>query len=111
MGKEMGTQILRGLLTTVSDATEEVGNVVKCDSKGLTFEKFLEVTEKTYTEFDDSGNPYKKTLLLPPEACVQFEADYKAWMSDPAKGLALQQVIDKLRKRFDETEARRRMVD
>jgi len=27
MGKEMGNQILRGLLATVSDATEEVGNV------------------------------------------------------------------------------------
>ena len=57
MGREIGTQMMADLLKGVSDASEEVGNIVNCEGKGLTFEKFLEMTTKIYTEFDEFGRP------------------------------------------------------
>jgi len=111
MGEEVGKKMMTDLLNTVKEATEEVGNVVNCEGKGLTFEKFLELVTKIYTEFDDFGQPRQKALLLSPEACQQFRASIKEWESDPAKRAALEQVTEQHRKAFYEREARRRMVD
>ncbi|MBI5397104.1 MAG: hypothetical protein HZA91_17540 [Verrucomicrobia bacterium] len=111
MGEEMGKKMMTDLLTTVKAATEEVGNVVNCEGKRLTFEKFLEMVTKIYTEFDDFGQPRQKALLLPPEACQQVTKQLKEWESDPAKRDALEQAIEQHRKAFYERETRRRMVD
>jgi hypothetical protein len=111
IGAEMGEKMLADILETVKQATEEVGNVVNCEGKGMTFEKFLEMTAKTYTEFDSFGRPYQKDFLASPETCQQLARNLKDWTSDPAKRAALEQVIDQHRKAFNEREACRRMVD
>ena len=111
IGEEMGKRMMTDLLGAVGKATEEVGNVVKCGGKGLTFEKFLEMAANTYTDFDSYGRPDVKTFVASPEACQQFEKNMKEWTSDPVKRAALEQVVEQHRKAFDEREARRRMVD
>jgi hypothetical protein len=111
IGDEMGKKMMTDLLSAVSKATEEVGNVVKCEEQGLTFEKFLEMAAKTYTEFDPSGQPDVKTFVASPEACRQFEKNIKEWTADPDKRAALEQVVEQHRKNFNEREACRRMVD
>lgn len=111
IGEEMGKKMMTDLLSAVSKATEEVGNVVNCEGKGLTFEKFLEMAANTYTDFDSHGQPDVKTFVASPEACQQFEKNMKEWTSDPVKRTALEQVVEQHRKAFNEREARRRMVD
>ena len=111
IGEEMGKKMMSSLLMEVSKATEEVGNVVRCEGKGLTFEKFLEMATNIHTEFDAQGRPNVKTFVASPEACRQFEKNLKEWTSDPVKRAALEQVTEQHRKAFNEREARRRMVD
>jgi len=111
LGEIMGQKMMADLLGAVSNATEEVGNVVSCEGKGLTFEKFLEVVTNVHTEFDAQGRPNVKTFVASPEACQQFEKNLKEWTSDPVKRAALEQVTEQHRKAFNEREARRRMVD
>lgn len=111
LGEEMGNKMLADILKTVGQVTQEVGNVVNCEGKGMTFEKFLEMTANVHTEFDDFGRPDVKTFVGSPEACREYEKNVKEWTSDPAKQTAIAQVIERHWKAFNEREARRRMVD
>jgi len=111
MGRELGNKMMADLLKTVGDAAEEVGNVVKYDAKGLTFENFLEMAAKTYTEFDKFGHPRRKSMLLPPEILQKFQRDIREWESDPVKRAAIDEVMERHRRTFNESETRRRMVD
>lgn len=110
-GRELGNMMMADLLKCVSGASEEVGNVIRLEGKGITFEKFLEMTAKVYTEFDDCGRPRPKSLVLPPEMLQKFQQDVREWEADPAKRAAIEEVMGRHRKTFNENEARRRMVD
>ena len=111
IGEEMGNKMLADILETVGQVTKEVGNVVDCEGKGMTFEKFLEMTANVHTEFDDLGRPDVKTFVGSPKACEEYSENIKKWTSDPAKRAAIEEVIEQHRKVFSEREARRRMVD
>ena len=111
IGREMGEKMMADILKTVSEVTKEVGNVVNFEGKGMTFEKFLEMTANVYTEFDDLGRPDVKTFVGSAEACQEYTKNVREWISDPTKQAAIEQVIEKHRKAFNEREASRRMVD
>jgi hypothetical protein len=110
-GRELGNMMMADLLKGVGDAAEEVGNVIGLEGKGLTFEKYLEMTAKIYTEFDDYGCPRPKSVVLPPELLQKFQKDIREWAADPMKRAAIEEVMQRHRKKFNEIEAGRRMVD
>lgn len=110
-GRELGNMMMADLLKGVSDASEEVGNVISLEGKGLTFEKYLEMTAKIYTEFDDYGRPRPKSIVLPPEMLQKFQKDIREWAADPVKRAAIEEVMERHHKIYNENEARRRMVD
>jgi len=110
-GREIGNMMMAQLLKTVGSAAEEAGNVVKCSPKGLSFENFLEMTKKIYTEFDEFGRPRPKSIVLPPDALQQFQKNMREWESDPVKLMAIEEAMQQHRRTFNESEARRRMVD
>ena len=103
--------MMADLLKGVGDAAEEVGNVIGLEGKGLTFEKYLQMTAKIYTEFDDYGRPRPKSVVLPPEMLQKFQNDIREWAADPVKLAAIEEVMQRHRKKFNEIEAGRRMVD
>jgi predicted lipoprotein len=72
IGREMGEKMLADILSSVSEAAQEVGNVVNCEGKGMTFEKFLAMLANVHTEFDDLGNPDMKTFVGSPQACAEY---------------------------------------
>ncbi len=110
-GRELGNMMMADLLKGVSDVSEEVGNVIGLEGGGITFEKYLEMTAKVYTEFDDFGRPRPKSLVLPPEILQKFQKDIRDWEADPAKRAAIEEVLERHRRTFNEGEARRTMVD
>jgi hypothetical protein len=111
LGQALGNKILADLFKSVSDAADEVGNVVKIIPNTLTFENYLEMAAKMYTEFDEFGLPRPKTIVLPPNMLQQFQTDIRKWAADPAKLAAIEKVMENHRKIFNENEASRRMVD
>lgn len=110
-GRELGNMMMADLLKGVGEAAEEVGNVIGLEGKGLTFEKYLQMTAKIYTEFDDLGRPRPKSVVLPPEMLQKFQNDIREWAADPVKLAAIEEVMQRHRKKFNEIEAGRRMVD
>lgn len=110
-GREMGEKMLANLLESVNTTTEEVGNVVNLQGQDLTFEKFLELSEKVETDFDEDGRPRRKSLLMNPGTLASFEKSMAEWQKDPEKRAAMEAVVRKHKADYDEREACRRMVD
>lgn len=111
IGSEMGHLTMQGILQTVHSAIEEVGNVVNCEGGGITFDKYMELTSKIQTEFDEEGRPRGKVLVTNPGYSKQLSQAIDQWEADPVKRAMMEAVMQKKREEYDEREANRRMVD
>ena len=111
MGKEMGQKMLTNILEEMRAVTEEVGNVIECHGQGLSFENFLELSQKIQTDFDSDGRPREKFLMMGKDALTSFNENFLEWEKDPEKRAAMEEVMAKQQADYDEREARRRMVD
>lgn len=111
IGEEMARKMTEDLFADVSKAIESVGNVTVSEGDGISFEAFLEMNSKVQLEFNDDGKPVDRTIVLSPEAHKRFVARLHEWHADPEKCAAMEAVLKKKKKEFDEREACRRMVD
>ena len=111
LARQIGEEQTQRMLKVVSDAADEVGNVVQADGE-LTQEKFLEIFRTVEMEFDP------KTLqLLPgfqfvmhPETAAKVIPKIKEWEKDPEFNAKHERIMERKREEWRDREARRKLV-
>lgn len=111
IGRRIGEQMERQLFQTMSRVTDEVGNTVACDAGDLKFEQWLELNTKMLTDFDENGEPTKKTWVCSPEFQDRLIKALQSWERDPEKVAKFKAVMAKQKEAYDAREARRRLVE
>jgi hypothetical protein len=111
IGEQMARQMTENVLSELSAAVEEVGNVTTSSGKGISFEAFLDMNSKMELEFDPEGQPVERIMLASADTNEAFGRSLRAWHADPEKLRAIEKVILKKKMEYHERETRRRMVD
>lgn len=110
-GREMGSQIVRGLFEKLDEVTEETGNKVDVGGGPITHDLFLDLIEKLQFDFTPEGVPMWPSLHLGSEAHAHFQRVWPEWLKNPEFLNRLKRILDRKREEFYEREASRRLVD
>ena len=110
-GTELGTKMALDIYSTISAATEEVGNVVNAGGGPFTFDLLLACIEKVQLDFLPNGQARFPELHLGPAAYADVQRQMPVWNTDPECRKRFEEVLRRKREEFLERETRRRLVD
>ena len=110
-GTELGTKMASDIYSTISAATEEVGNVINAGGGPFTFDLLLACIEKVQLDFLPNGQARFPELHLGPAAYADVQRQMPVWNKDPECRKRFEEVLRRKREEFLEREARRRLVD
>ena len=110
IAEEMTRQQVEHLFTKMKEVTKRTGNVTKANGP-LTFEKYLESLERVWIEFDEQGRPQLPTTVMSPKAGRPFAQDSQQWFQDTDKMRRFEELIERKRQKWNDSESNRKLVD
>ena len=110
MADEIIKQKTKLLFAKIGQSTQETGNIVDLKGKPLTPERFLELLEKIWIDFDDKGKPHIPTLVVSPETGIQLKQKFAEWAKDPVHERKFEELMERKREEWNDRESNRKLV-
>jgi hypothetical protein len=111
MAQSMAEQQTKMLFSSVSEAVEEVGNVVDAKGQRLSAELILQMLETVQIDFDERGNPRLPTLVLNPVQTERLKEQLQRIETEPELRKKRQEIINRQREDWYDRESNRKLVD
>lgn len=99
------------LFGKLNEATEKTGNIVDLKGQPFTFDHYLEIFEKIWIDFDDEGNPYMPSLVIPPKDEPMLKGKLLEWSANPECKKKFDKLIEKKKAEWYDRESHRKLVD
>ena len=109
MAQEMADAMAKTFYATMSEAAEQVGNVVKSSGR-ITPEAILEVLDKIELGFDEKGNPALTSVHIHPDMAETLKESILSLQNDPNLRLRYEEIIQRKREQWRVREAGRKLV-
>ncbi len=104
-------QMSQGIFREIQKAVEQTGNTVNAKGQPIAKEHFLELLEKTETEFGPNGEWIPPSIVMHPDVWRANEAKFKEWEQDKEFADRQTEIINKKREAWYAREALRKLVD
>jgi hypothetical protein len=99
------------LFASISEAVEEVGNVIDAKGEKLTAELILKMWDSIVIAFDEKGHPQLPTLYLSPAQEQRAKEQLARIEAEPELRRRHQEIMDRQRLAWYDRESRRKLVD
>lgn len=109
--EEMGAQMARHHLKIISEAAEEVGNVVDASNKKLSPDLFLEAIGKMSISFDKDGKPNLPTMIISQKMGDEWRRVAAEANADPEHNAKFKALMKQKKEEYDAEQASRKLVD
>lgn len=107
---EMGKKISGDMYQSLNDILEETGN--KIDGRGEPFsvDKFFEVFDKIFINFDENGEPQLPSIVAGPELVARIQSVLAEIYTDAKNKERYDQIIERKRQEWRDRENSRKLV-
>jgi hypothetical protein len=111
VAEDIKEQQAKLMLDKLKEVTDRTGQVV--DGKGQPFshQLFMEMLGRIQIDFDDQGNPYLPTVIVPAEMAAKLKDTLPEWEANPEYKKRFDQLIERKRKEWSDRESHRKLVD
>lgn len=111
IAEQFAEQQARLMFTRISEAAEQVGNVVSAADKGLK-EAFLDMQRRLEVDFDpDTREPKNQVIVMHPDQAEKFMAEAATWEQDPEFVAEMDRIRQQQIEAWRARENRRKLVD
>jgi hypothetical protein len=110
MANGLSQQLTEQMLNTVGQECDAVGNSINANGKPFSKDLFLDMIDRTETDFDEKKKP-KQSFVLHPEAAKTLIPMAKQWETDPEFVKKHAEIMSRKFEEFRERESRRKLVD
>lgn len=111
MAGEIKKQKAKVVFDKLNETTTRTGRRIDTKGRPFNFESFMESMEKILIDFDEQGNPYLPTVVIPPEMVATIKEKLSEWKANPEYEKRFQELIEKKRKEWIDRESNRKLVD
>lgn len=111
MAEGIARQQMKLLLATLTEVTEEVGNVMDAEGQPLSAELMLKAWETMHINFDERGQPDMPGMLLHLVNEERVKQELNRFETDRELNKRRREIIDLKREEWRDREADRKLVD
>jgi hypothetical protein len=109
VAQRIADQMAKHAYSSIAEATERVGNVVKADGK-ITPEAILELLDKIEIEFDDNGNPELPSIHIHPDVAETLKEALIQLQEIPENRQRFEAILAEKKEKRRVREANRKLV-
>lgn len=111
MAEQFAEQQAKLMFTRISEAVEQVGNVVSAGDRGLN-EAFLDMQRRLDVDFDpDTLEPKNQVLVIHPDEADKFMSEAAKWEKDPDFVAEMEKIRQQQIEAWRARENHRKLVD
>jgi hypothetical protein len=109
--EEMKRQKAGYLFEKMKEVTDKTGNVVNGKGQPFSFELFVEMIKKIWIDFDEDGKPIMPTMVVSPELSEKLRVILPEWEKKPEYKKIIGDIVEEKRKKWNDRESHRKLVD
>jgi hypothetical protein len=111
VGEQLADDMEQRMIATISEAVEDVGNVVDGGGRPFSADLFIELLEKMELSFNRHGEWEPPTIVVHPETLQKMKVQIELLDSDPETKARVEAVVNRQREEWRAREACRALVD
>lgn len=108
---EMRSSQSKSMFDCITEAAEEVGNVINAKGQPITAELILDLYETGNWSFDEDGNWNGMQIIYNPIHNARMQAERKRLETEPELKRRFEEIVKRKKEEWDVRQANRKLVD